>query len=95
MKNQIRAYFDEAQWFHQKHTPKMDEYTQTSTLVEMSLIGLLPQPKSIADTIKSLGAKSHKLVNSVTDTYILTYIYIYIYIYIEEGLICSFQFQLH
>jgi hypothetical protein len=47
MKNQIRAYFDEAQWFHQKHTPTMDEYMRIalvtsgySMLTTASLVGM-------------------------------------------------------
>uniref|UniRef100_A0A2N9I7S9 Uncharacterized protein n=1 Tax=Fagus sylvatica TaxID=28930 RepID=A0A2N9I7S9_FAGSY len=47
MKNQIRAYFDEAQWFHQKHTPTMDEYMRIalvtsgySMLTTTSLVGM-------------------------------------------------------
>ncbi|KAG6790556.1 hypothetical protein POTOM_006712 [Populus tomentosa] len=26
MKNQVRAYYLESKWFHQKHTPTMEEY---------------------------------------------------------------------
>ncbi|KAM4092545.1 hypothetical protein ACB094_06G047800 [Castanea mollissima] len=28
MKNQVRAYFDEAKWFHKKYIPRMDEYME-------------------------------------------------------------------
>ena len=47
MKNQVRAYFDEAKWFHQNHMPTMDEYMQISLvtsgysmLATTSLVGM-------------------------------------------------------
>ncbi|GMY31369.1 (-)-germacrene D synthase-like, partial [Fagus crenata] len=47
MKNQVRAYFDEAKWLHQKHTPTMDEYMPValvtsaySMLATTSLVGM-------------------------------------------------------
>ncbi|XP_023909257.2 (-)-germacrene D synthase [Quercus suber] len=47
MKNQVRAYFDEAKWFHQNHIPTMDEYMQISLvtcgypmLATTSLVGM-------------------------------------------------------
>ena len=47
MKNQVRAYFHEAKWFHQKHIPTMDEYMRIalvtsaySMLATTSLVGM-------------------------------------------------------
>ncbi|KAM4103019.1 hypothetical protein ACJW30_06G047500 [Castanea mollissima] len=47
MKNQVRAYFYEAKWFHQKHIPTMDEYMRIalvtsgySMLATTSLVGM-------------------------------------------------------
>uniref|UniRef100_A0A2N9I731 Uncharacterized protein n=1 Tax=Fagus sylvatica TaxID=28930 RepID=A0A2N9I731_FAGSY len=47
MKKQVRAYFDEAKWFHQKHIPTMDEYMRIacvssgySTLATTLLVGM-------------------------------------------------------
>ena len=47
MKNQVRAYFDEAKWFHQKYIPTMDEYMRIacvssgySTLATTLLVGM-------------------------------------------------------
>ena len=47
MKNQVRAYFDEAKWFHKKYIPTMDEYMEIalatsgySLLATTSLVGM-------------------------------------------------------
>ncbi|XP_059444040.1 (-)-germacrene D synthase-like isoform X2 [Corylus avellana] len=47
MKNQVRAYFHEAKWFHKKHIPTMDEYmrialvtTGYNMLATTSLVGM-------------------------------------------------------
>lgn len=32
MKNQVRAYFHEAKWLHQKHTPTVEEYMNIATV---------------------------------------------------------------
>ncbi|XP_059428039.1 (-)-germacrene D synthase-like isoform X2 [Corylus avellana] len=47
MKNQVRAYFQEAKWFHKKHIPTMDEYMRTALvttgynmLATTSLVGM-------------------------------------------------------
>jgi hypothetical protein len=47
MKNQVRAYFHEAKWFHKKHIPTMDEYMRIalvtsgySLLATTSLVGM-------------------------------------------------------
>jgi (-)-germacrene D synthase len=47
MKKQVRAYFDEAKWFHQKHIPTMDEYMNIALrtngywmLVTTSFVGM-------------------------------------------------------
>ncbi|KAL4619172.1 hypothetical protein ACB092_06G060600 [Castanea dentata] len=47
MKNQVRAYFDEAKWFHKKYIPRMDEYMEIalatsgySLLATTSLVGM-------------------------------------------------------
>jgi hypothetical protein len=47
MKNQVRAYFHEAKWFHKKHIPTMDEYMRIalvtsaySMLATTSLVGM-------------------------------------------------------
>ena len=47
MKNQVRAYFHEAKWFHKKQIPTMDEYmrialvtTGYSMLATTSMVGM-------------------------------------------------------
>ena len=47
MKNQVRPYFHESKWLHQKHIPTMDEYMPIalvtsgySMLTTASLIGM-------------------------------------------------------
>ncbi|XP_059428060.1 (-)-germacrene D synthase-like isoform X2 [Corylus avellana] len=47
MKNQVRAYFHEAKWFHKKHIPTLDEYMRIalvtsaySMLATTSLVGM-------------------------------------------------------
>jgi hypothetical protein len=47
MKNQVRAYFHEAKWFHKKHIPTMEEYMPIalvtcgySALATTSFIGM-------------------------------------------------------
>jgi (-)-germacrene D synthase len=47
MKNQIRAYFHEAKWFHKNHIPTMDEYMRialvssgSSMLATTALVGM-------------------------------------------------------
>ncbi|XP_059444211.1 (-)-germacrene D synthase-like [Corylus avellana] len=47
MKNQVRAYFHEAKWFHKKHIPTMDEYMRIALvtsgyplLATTSLVGM-------------------------------------------------------
>jgi hypothetical protein len=47
MKNQIRAYFHEAKWFHKNHIPTMDEYMHIALvssaypmLATTSLVGM-------------------------------------------------------
>ncbi|KAM3696543.1 hypothetical protein ACJW31_06G047200 [Castanea mollissima] len=47
MKNQVRAYFDEAKWFHKKYIPRMDEYMEIALatsgyplLATTSLVGM-------------------------------------------------------
>ncbi|KAB1224296.1 (-)-germacrene D synthase [Morella rubra] len=32
MKRQVRGYFEEAKWFHQKHTPTLDEYMHNGVI---------------------------------------------------------------
>ena len=32
MKNQVRAYFAEAKWFHEQHIPTMEEYMRVALL---------------------------------------------------------------
>ncbi|KAM2566828.1 (-)-germacrene D synthase-like [Malus sylvestris] len=47
MKKQVRGYFDEAKWFHQKHIPSLDEYMSLSLvtsgfplLITTSFVGM-------------------------------------------------------
>lgn len=32
MKRQVRGYFEEAKWFHQKYTPTLDEYMHNGVI---------------------------------------------------------------
>jgi len=44
MKNQVRAYFAEAKWFHQNYVPTMEEYMPialATAAIELLLVTLL------------------------------------------------------
>ncbi|KAL3746295.1 hypothetical protein ACJRO7_015276 [Eucalyptus globulus] len=70
MKNQVRAYFTEAKWFHQNHIPTMEEYMPIAlptTAIELLLVVLL---LGMGDTVTKdvfdwLLYSNPKMVNAV------------------------------
>ena len=90
MKIQVRAYFQEAKWFHQKYTPTLDEYMSLS---------LVTSGYFMAETISFLGmgdlitkesfewlfsspkiVKASELIARLMDDMASHKVYIYIYI---------------
>ena len=100
MKNQVRAYFDEAKWFHKKYIPTMDEYMEIalatsgySLLATTSLVGMGDIVTN--DSFKWVFSKPKmvractvvaRLMDDIVSHKVKSYVTstIYIYIYIKK-----------